>query len=56
MTFCVQVYDNHEIVCEGSLTLVAAQREDMQLRMAKKLNKLLPAIALSTSLDSEAFS
>ncbi|MFC6284347.1 thioesterase family protein [Polaromonas aquatica] len=39
-TFCVQVSDDHEVVCESSVTLVAAQRAPMESRIAVKLGAL----------------
>lgn len=36
-TFRVQARDAHEIVCEASVTLVAAQRAPMELRITTKL-------------------
>ena len=35
-TFAVQVFDDHEVVCEGTLTLVAASRDAIEKRMATK--------------------
>ncbi|MFZ2326765.1 MAG: hotdog domain-containing protein, partial [Rhodoferax sp.] len=40
-TFCVQVSDDHEVVCESSVTLVAAQREPMESRIAAKVGALV---------------
>ena len=42
-TFCVQAYDDHEVVCESSLTLVAAQRASMESRITDKVNALQAA-------------
>ena len=39
-TFCVQASDDHEIVCESSITLVAAQRASMESRITSKVNAL----------------
>jgi fluoroacetyl-CoA thioesterase len=39
-TFRVQAHDAHEIVCEGTVTLVAAQRERMNSRIAAKVRAL----------------
>lgn len=36
-TFTVQAFDDHEVVCEGTLTLVAASREVIEKRLARKL-------------------
>lgn len=35
-TFTVQAFDDHEVVCEGTLTLVVASREAVERRMARK--------------------
>ena len=35
-TFSVQAFDDHEIICEGTLTLVAASREVIETRLARK--------------------
>jgi predicted thioesterase len=40
-TFCVQVSDDHEVVCESSVTLVAARRASMESRIAAKLGALV---------------
>ena len=40
-TFCVQVSDDHEVVCESSVTLVAARRASMESRIAAKLGTLV---------------
>jgi len=51
-TFCVQACDDHEIVCESSITLVAAQRASMESRITSKVNALRAerpsAVALAT--------
>lgn len=36
-TFCVRAFDHQELVCEGSVTLVAADRSAMELKIAAKL-------------------
>jgi predicted thioesterase len=36
-TFEVQAFDDHETICEGTLTLVVASRNDMERRLARKL-------------------
>lgn len=46
-TFCVQASDAHEIVCESSVTLVAARRVSMESRIAAKVE------ALVTSSDGD---
>lgn len=46
-TFCVQVSDDHEVVCESSVTLVAAQRASMESRIAVKVG----ALVVSTVFD-----
>ena len=40
-TFCVQASDDHEVVCESSVTLVAAQRASMESRIAAKVEALV---------------
>jgi len=35
-TFTVQVFDDHEAICDGSVTLVAASRTALQDRLARK--------------------
>jgi fluoroacetyl-CoA thioesterase len=35
-TFAVQVFDEHEAICDGSVTLVAAPREVLERRLARK--------------------
>jgi|GEM_PF-950999 len=40
-TFCVQASDDHEVVCESSVTLVAAQRALMESRIAAKVGALV---------------
>ena len=40
-TFCVQASDDHEVVCESSVTLVAAQRVAMESRIAAKIGALV---------------
>ena len=39
-TFCVQVHDDHEVVCEGAITLVAVARTSIELRIATKVSAL----------------
>jgi predicted thioesterase len=39
-TFCVQVHDGHEVVCEGAITLVAAPRASIEMRIATKVSAL----------------
>lgn len=46
-TFCVQACDDHEIVCEATITLVAAPRASMESRITTKVN------ALQTERSSE---
>lgn len=36
-TFEIQAFDDHEVVCDGTLTLVAASRQDLERRLALKL-------------------
>ncbi|WP_137891285.1 hotdog domain-containing protein [Ramlibacter sp. 2FC] len=40
-TFCVQASDDHEVVCESSVTLVVAQRVSMESRIAAKVGALV---------------
>jgi len=40
-TFCVQASDAHELVCESSVTLVAARRASMESRIAAKVGALV---------------
>ena len=44
-TFCVQASDAHEVVCESSVTLVAAQRASMESRIAAKVGALVTSPA-----------
>lgn len=44
-TFCVQAYDAHEAVFDGSVTLVAAQRTVIEPRIAAKVSALQAAHA-----------
>lgn len=44
-TFCVQASDDHEVVCESSVTLVAAQRAAMESRIAAKVGALVASLA-----------
>jgi fluoroacetyl-CoA thioesterase len=46
-TFCVQASDAHEVVCESSVTLVAAHRVAMESRIAAKV------VALVVSPDGD---
>jgi fluoroacetyl-CoA thioesterase len=39
-TFCVQAFDNHEMVCEAAVTLVVARRAAMEMRIASKVHAL----------------
>lgn len=36
VTFCVRAYDDHELVCEGQVTLVAADRAVLESKIAGK--------------------
>ena len=36
ITFAVQVFDDHEAICDGSVTLVAAPRDALEARLARK--------------------
>jgi predicted thioesterase len=35
-TFTVQAFDDHEVICDGSFTLVAASRTAIEARLARK--------------------
>ncbi len=35
-TFAVQVFDDHEAICDGSVTLMAAPRKALEARLASK--------------------
>jgi len=39
-TFCVQAHDDHEMVCEATVTLVVVRRASMEMRIATKVNAL----------------
>lgn len=39
-TFCVRAYDDHELVCDGKVTLVAADRASIEAKIATKVNGL----------------
>ena len=36
-TFTIEAFDEHELICEGTLTLVAAARHAIEERLARKL-------------------
>jgi predicted thioesterase len=36
VTFCVRAYDDHELVCDGQVTLVAADRAVLESKIAGK--------------------
>lgn len=40
VTFCVQAFDDHEMVCEAAVTLVVVRRASMELRIATKVSAL----------------
>ena len=42
-TFCVRAFDDHELVCEGEVTLVAADRLSIETRIAEKVDSLTPS-------------
>ena len=52
-TFCVQASDDHEIVCESSITLVATVRAAMDFRISTKINALLSAGSGAPSLAAQ---
>ena len=35
-TFAVQAFDDHEVICDGSLTLVVAVRSTLEARLSRK--------------------
>lgn len=37
-TFCVRAHDDHELICMGKVTLVAADRVSIESRIATKIN------------------
>lgn len=39
-TFCVRAYDDHELVCDGKVTIVAADRLSIESRIATKVSSL----------------
>ncbi|QDL38555.1 thioesterase [Rhodoferax sediminis] len=39
-TFYIRAYDDHELVCDGKVTLVAADRASMESKIATKVNGL----------------
>ncbi len=46
-TFCVRAYDDHELVCDGKVTLVAADRALMESKIETKVNGLHRAETVS---------
>ncbi|MDP3653802.1 MAG: hotdog domain-containing protein [Rhodoferax sp.] len=38
--FCIRAFDDDELVCEGQVTLVAADRESIESRIVAKINGL----------------
>jgi predicted thioesterase len=44
-TFCIRAFDDHELVCEGQVTLVAADRKAIESTIAAKLGSLQPSVA-----------
>ncbi len=40
VTFCVQAFDDHEMVCEAAVTLVVVRRASTEMRIASKVNAL----------------
>lgn len=47
VTFCIRAYDDHELVCDGKVTLVAADRAAMESKIAIKVNGLQKVEAVS---------
>ena len=43
-TFCIRGFDDHELVCEGQVTLVAVDRKAIESTIAAKLGGLLPSV------------
>lgn len=39
-TFCVRAFDDHELVCDGRVTIVAADRLSIESRIATKVSGL----------------
>jgi len=48
-TFCVQTSDAHEVICESSVTLVAAQRVLMESRIAAKVGAIVASPGAASS-------
>lgn len=46
-TFCIKAYDDHELVCDSKVTLVAADRASMETRIATKVNCLQKADSIA---------
>lgn len=46
-TFCIQASDDHELVCDAKVTLVAADRASLESKIATKVNGLLKMEATS---------
>ncbi len=38
VTFCVSAYDDHQLICDGKVTLVAADRASLESKIAAKVN------------------
>lgn len=49
-TFCIRALDDHELVCEGHVTLVAADRASIEAKISTKINGLQK----SGSLDARS--
>ena len=43
-TFCIRAFDDHELVCEGQVTLVAVDRNAIESTIAAKLVGLQPSV------------
>jgi fluoroacetyl-CoA thioesterase len=39
-TFCIRAFDDHELVCDGAITLVAADRKSIEATVATKVATL----------------
>lgn len=46
-TFCIRAFDDHELVCEGQVTLVAADRRSIESKVAAKVSGLRLTVAES---------
>ena len=45
-TFCIRAFDDHELVCEGQVTLVAVDRKAIESTIATKLGGSQPSVVI----------